>query len=261
VDDPPVDSKPVVIDSKGRVARFNGVRAVAVKNVADLAVPGANRPAVSYDSSSYAVLNADRSKLLLQLPGTKVATLVKAVQLTAPSFDPQGWVWTSAADGGSVYAAGADPGTVKVRASWLKRFRVVSLRISRDGTRAAVAVTYHDQAHVYLAGVVRDSRGVPQELTAPLGLIPDLVSVRDLSWVDEDQIVVLGRRGSAAQERPWIVQIGGTIEPASPITGAESITAGNGEASVLAGTAKGTLGREGIRWDTLTSARWPAFPG
>ena len=56
---------------------LEGPDSVPVKDVAALAVPGANRPAVAGDSSAYAVLNADRSKLLYQLPGTKnVAVLV-----------------------------------------------------------------------------------------------------------------------------------------------------------------------------------------
>jgi Lipoprotein LpqB beta-propeller domain/Sporulation and spore germination len=263
VADPRVDSRPVVIDSRGRVARLVGSEVQLVKGVGDLsAVPGANRPAVSSDSSAYAVLNADRSKLLIQLPGTKMITLVKSAGLTAPSFDPLGWVWTApAANTGWVYAAGLDSLKLKVLAPWMKNFQVVSLRISRDGTRAAVAIRYRGVAHLFLSGVVRDAEGRPQSLTQPIGLVPDLQTVTDVAWVDEDQLVVLGKRKAAPGERPWVVQIGGQIESSTPVPGADSIAAGNGEPSLMAGTPKGTEARSGALWDPVSSARWPAFPG
>jgi len=263
--DPVVDGRPVVIDSKGQLARLSGHTLKPVKGVTGLAVPGANRPAVSSDgSSAYAVLNGDRSKLLLQLPGTKAVTLVKGDTLSAPSFDPQGWVWTSpAANSGWVYAASLDSDIVKVRAPWLKHMQVVGLRLSRDGSRAVVAVRYRGQAHLFLTGVVRgtDGQARPRLLTQPIGLIPDLQTVKDVAWVDEDQVVVLGRRSSDRDERPWVVQIGGTITPATVVSGAESIAAGNGESSLMAGTPNGIQVRSGALWVKVSSARWPAFPG
>jgi hypothetical protein len=151
---------------------------------------------------------------------------------------------------------------VKVKAPWLKRFRTVSLRISRDGARAAIAVTYHGAAHVFISGVVRSSTGQPLQLTEPIGLIPDLQTVRDLAWEDEDDVVVLGRRQSVPGDRAWVAQIGGDIEPATAgLPGALSVAAGNFDGSVLTGTAKGMYARLGARWEKVTSARWAAFPG
>jgi hypothetical protein len=260
---PGVDGRPVVIDSKGRLARLDGRTLEVVKDVGELsAVPGANRPAVSKDSSAYAVLNAARSKLMLQLPGTRMVTLVKSTQLSAPSFDPLGWVWTgSGAEGGPVYAARSDAPAVKVKAPWLKRDELVSLRISRDGTRALIAVRQHGQAHLFVSGVIREADGRPVSLTDPIGLVPDLTSVTDAAWVDDGEVVVLGKRSSVPKLRPWLVQIGGTISATTPVPGAESIAAGNGESSVLATTSTGTQGRSGVLWYRVSSARWPAFPG
>jgi Lipoprotein LpqB beta-propeller domain/Sporulation and spore germination len=263
VADPRVDGRPVVIDGKGRLARLDDGTLQLVKDVAGLsAVPGANRPAVSSDSSAYAVLSADRSKLLVQLPGTKVVILVKAAELTAPSFDPLGWVWTApGANTGWVYASGLDSGKVKVQAPWMKNFQVVSLRISRDGTRAAIAVRYRGVAHLFLSGVIRDAQGRPQSLTQPIGLVPDLRTVTDVAWVDEDHVVVLGKREAIPGERPWVVQIGGSIESSTAVPDADSIAAGNGDLTLIAGTPKGVEMRSGALWYRVSSARWPAFPG
>jgi hypothetical protein len=261
VSDPQVDNRPVVIYPKGRLARLDGGELDELKDVGGLAVSGANHPAVSSDSSAYAVLNGARDKLLLQLPGTKVATLVKDGGLIAPSFDPQGWVWTApTVNGGWVYAAAADPGPIRVRGPWLKRYQIVGLRISRDGTRAAVVIRYRGQAHLFISGVIRDAAGRPTGLTEPLSQIPDLRTVKDVAWVDEDRVVVLGRRKGTI-EAPWVVQIGGDVSAVSAVPGAESITAGNGQLSLMVGTSTGLLTQAGARWERTSAGRWPAFPG
>ncbi len=262
--DPRVDIRPVLIDSKGRLARLEGRELDVLENVADLSVPGANRPAVSNDSSAYAVLNADRSKVLLQLPGAKVIHLITSAGLTAPSFDPLGWVWSApGTNTGFVYAAAVGSSRVKVKAPWLKGADVVSLRMSRDGTRAVIAARLRGHAHLFLTGVVRDAQGQPSELNQPpAGLFPSLRTVRDVAWVDEDQLVVLGQSVGAVDEGPWMVHIGGVVQRVGrPVSGAESITAGNGDLSVMAGTVKGVQARSGALWETVSPGRWPAFPG
>jgi hypothetical protein len=264
VTNPQVDPRPVVIDSKGRLARLENRKLDVLEAVAGLSVPGANHPAVGKDSTVYAVLNADRTKLLLQLPGGKVLGLVNSARLTGPSFDPQGWVWTApGTNTGFVVAAAVDSGGIKVKAPWLKGADVVSMRISRDGTRAVVAARVRGHAHLFLAGVTRDAQGKPLALSQPpAGLFPSLQTVRDVAWVDENQLVVLGKCAEGPDEGPWLVQIGGVVERVgTPVSGAVSITAGNGDLSVMAGTGKGIQARSGALWETVSAGRWPAFPG
>ena len=260
--DPQVDDEPVVLNGKGVVSRLAGRTLTPVNGVGGLAVPGANRPAVSADRSAYAVLNADRSRLLLQLPSAKVSTLVRGKTLTGPSFDPWGWVWTSGRDNpGWVSAARPDPGRVKVASPWLAGKSVIALRISREGARALVAVDVAGTAHVFVAGVVRDENGQPVRLTQPLGILPDLRTVIDASWVDEDQVVVLGHRLGTDGVEPWVAQIGGVIKPTLPIKGAQSVSAANGELGLMVGTAEGTLTQVARSWSRISDARWASFAG
>jgi hypothetical protein len=226
-------------------------------------VSGANRPAVANDGSAYAVLTADRSKLLLQLPGADVVSVVTSAALTAPSFDPQGWVWSApGTNSGFVYAATA-AGSIRVAAPWLKGAQTISMRISRDGTRAVLAVEVRGHAHLFVTGVLRDPNGKPLSLSQPpAGLFPDLQSVRDLAWVDEDEVVVLGERRGTPGDQARLVQIGGfIIDVGSPVPGAESIAAGNGELSVMTGTSKNLMARSGFLWEKVAPGRWPAYPG
>lgn len=265
--DPIVDSRPVVIDPAGRLARIeSGRRLERVEGVDGLAVPGASYPAVSADGNAYAVLGQGRGSLYFQLPGTSAATIaLRGPRLTPPSFDPQGWVWSApAVPVNRVFAARADAGTTTVSAPWLAGHELVSLRLSRDGARALVATRRAGRAFLFVSGVVRDDDerpGLPLELTSPQPLVPDLVGVTDAAWVDEDQVVVLGRRSAVGPEQPWLVQLGGRITATTPAPGATSITAGDGELALVAGTATGVLTRAGREWELTSQGRWPAFPG
>jgi hypothetical protein len=230
-------------------------------------VPGASYPAVSTDGDVFAALGPARGTLRLQVVGAPQAEQpVVAVGLTAPSFDPLGWVWTASADGGGVYATRAGNAAVSVEAPWLKGGRVVSLRASRDGARLLLTVRQGSSVRAVVTGVVRDDKGRPQRLTKPYPLLADLTTALDAAWVDEDEVVVLGRRaGQPGGEQPWLIQIGGTARDAGTdeegVSGAESITAGNGPLALVAGSPAGLLTRVGGRWEPDPAGRWPAFPG
>ena len=261
--DPEVDPRPIVLDAAGRVARVEGAQVVPVKGVEKLAVPGASRPATSSDGTAFAVLGPLRGSLLLQLPGTPEATTMLQDQqnLTAPSFDPQGWVWASPAANRGVLYAGRTDGVASVSASWLNGFQVESVRASRDGARLLIGARRGNRAAVFAAAIRRQPDGRPAEVMQPLSLMPDLESVTDVTWVTEAQVAVLGHKiGSAAQET-WLVRVGGDIKPVPTAPGATSITAGNDEQTLVAGNAGGMLTLAGQRWASTPGAHWPAFPG
>jgi hypothetical protein len=261
---PSVDSRPVVIDANGRIARLEGSAIEPVEGIEKLAVPDASRPAVSADGTAYAVLGAQRRSLLLQLPGTAEATTVLQGQpeLTAPSFDPQGWVWASPTNSqGQMYAGRGGVGVAAVTASWLRGYDIRSVRVSRDGARLLIAANAGNAGFLFVSAVKRDEEGRPIEAMPGLRLMPDLQNVVDAAWVEEAQVVALGTRAGANEERPWLVQVGGEITPVPVATGATSITAGNGELTLMAGSAGGLMTRAGRFWETTPGARWPAFAG
>jgi hypothetical protein len=156
-----------------------------------------------------------------------------------------------------------------VAAPRLAGYVIVSARVSRDGARLLIAARKPgtSSAFLFVAGIARAADGTPEALTEPLSLIPDLTSVVDAAWVDEDHVVVLGRRSNdtltpeQTQEQPWVAQVGGAIEPTSPAPGATSITAGNGVLTLVTGNAQGLMTRAGDKWELTPGGHWPAFPG
>ncbi|MFI7586659.1 LpqB family beta-propeller domain-containing protein [Spongisporangium articulatum] len=259
--DPPVGDQALVIDDKGRLAWLSGRSLEVVDAVDGLRVDGVNRPAVSADHTTYAALDADRGRLLMQTQGSdKAVTVTKGSELVGPSFDPQGWVWTGVGDNrGSLVAGRTGGDAVKVTAKWLDGATLNAVAVSRDGARALVAATVKGTGRLYVAGVRRDDEGRPKSLTDPFTLIPDLKSVVDATWVDEDQVAVLGER-SGSSDRIWVAQIGGPVAGRGTVKGAKTITAGDGEASLSVGTDKGTYSF--LRnWQKASSARWASYPG
>ena len=262
--DPQVDYRPVVLTGQGRLAWLDGGKVEEVPNVAALGVPGASRPAVAPDESAFAVLGPGGGSMRLQLPGTTLPTVVDVgAPLTAPSFDPQGWVWTAEqASPAFVLATRTGAPGVHVSATWLAGCRVVSLRASRDGARMLIAGYRRGHPFVWVAGVQRGSDGTPMRLTAPTVVLPDVTDVVDAAWVDEDQVVLLGdRAGSQVPGQPWLVQVGGTAAAVAAPPGALSIAAGNGELMLAAGTPTGLVTRAGANWPAQRGVFWPAYPG
>ncbi len=271
--DPDVQASPVLVAGE-RLVRLESRELVDVKGLPDTSGLGISNPGMGYsDNGVYAVLAAERSQLRTVTQGADAVSepLLTAPDLTAPSFDWRGWVWTSpAVSTGTVFAARADSAAIEVTASWLEGRRVTSLRVSRDGTRAAVVSTGADgSALIDLAGVDRSSDGTPTRLTVARTPVagPDLLSAQEAVWVDENSLAVLGRRVEDERARVLLVEVGGTVQaPLTPVDGAlVAITAGNGERSVLVATDDGRLlGQAGAAWveiPTDEGVRDPAFEG
>lgn len=260
--DPSVGDQALVVDAKDRLAWLTGRSTLPVLGVDGLQVAGVNHPALSADHLTFAVLDAARGRLLMQVQGADRASVVtRGADLSPPSFDPGGWVWTGPADNrGFVYAGHTGASTVRVQARWLDGSELVGLRISRDGARALVSVRSRGRGHVFMAGVLREADGRPTTLTQPIGLIPDLTDVADAAWVDEDQVAVLGRRAGGEQQ-VWLAQIGGPVVGRGRVpASAQTVTAGDGESSLSVGTPSGTYSY--LRgWQKASSDRYPAYPG
>ncbi|MFP5347137.1 MAG: LpqB family beta-propeller domain-containing protein [Actinomycetes bacterium] len=277
--DPGVDSWPVLVQDDRLVRLRPGGRVDPIQGLPDLFGRGLSHPAISPLKTPhpfplrYAVLAAERSQLLVLPAGRAGASsqpVLVGADLTPPSFDPFGWVWsTSALSTGSVSAVSPDGHVVVVAAPWLAGRRITSLRISREGTRALVASTdARGVGHLELAGVVRDDDLVPSALSpgGPLGLGPDLARVQAAVWLDEVDLAALARSGSDDEDRVYPLRIGGPDDqPLSPVPGASGLAAGEGAASVLVATAAGgVLQQAGSAWVPvrgLDGARDPAFAG
>ncbi|HET9658561.1 MAG TPA: LpqB family beta-propeller domain-containing protein [Kineosporiaceae bacterium] len=252
-----VSGSPLVVD-KGKLMLLSGEQLTPVEGLDALNRQPISWPAAATDGSAYAAL-AGGNVLLYAVAGGEALPLVSGLgSLTPPSFDPLGWVWT-ASTSGLVRAGRPGKETVAVTVEgWPAGLSVTSLRISRDGTRALVSGNRNGAGELFVCAVIRDRAQAPVRLGPPKAVLPDLVTAQSAAWLDQRRVVVLGRRGVAAEE-PWVVEVGGDAEPTAASPGAIGVTAGNGD--IYLATTAGTQQLSVVSWRNVSSAHWPALPG
>ncbi len=147
---------------------------------------------LSHDRSSAAVLGNGGVSLVGATPDPVVVDA--RAGLVAPSLDPDGYVWS---------APGGDPSGLIVVRSDAKAHPVplpltgsiVSLAVSRDGTRLLVAIATGAGPRAVLFGIQRDKDGVPTGFGSSLDLPIGNAALIGASWLDGNSIAVLS--GSA----------------------------------------------------------------
>lgn len=226
--------------------------------------PGWAYLALSRNGREVAGVGGDRAQLIRWRGTTQVQLVTPGTGLTRPTYDREDVLWVAGRFDGAtrVWAinAASDPGDAAksspqaVVADWLADRTVVSLRLSPDGQRVAVVTTDRDggSPRIEVAGVVRQPNGLPASLGKPLRLAPTLTLARDVVWVDDATLAVLGRLTSTQVLRPWLVPLGGPIAAGPEIAGARTITTVNGERGLVVTTDDHqVLIRAGSRWQSV----------
>ena len=155
--------------------------------------------------------------------------------LTAPSFDRSGGLWVAgrATTGPRVWViARSEPLSRAVarplEAPWLdEEDQVIAFTVAADDQRAVIVVQdmETDAVRTGITGIVRDNDGRATDLTEPYWIAPTLESITSVVWASQTELFVLGRQASDAADRPFIVHIGGWLEPLRTVTQATSVRA------------------------------------
>lgn len=189
----------------------------AVQELAPVAV------SLSRDRTSAAVLGTGGVSLVT---ATAHPVVDARVGLTAPTMDPQGWVWSAQSDPGSLIAVRADgkPVAMPVTASG----RITSTSMSRDGTRLVVALTGDAGASMLVLGVQRDKDGAPVGFGSPLVVPVDPTRpIIDTAWVDSGSIATIAGDGNG-QDAVTQYVLGGLTTSRGVVRAGTTIAAGSG---------------------------------
>jgi Lipoprotein LpqB beta-propeller domain/Sporulation and spore germination len=249
----------------GRLVRLAGGQLIPVPGkLGDGSVAAAD-PAVSPEGDQLAALSPERDRLYLTAAtgDAPVRTRLTATDLTPPSWDPFGTVWTvSRSSKGSVVWAvrPGDDAPRQVDAPELDGKHVVALRVARDGVRVAIVVGDAKTGRSLLLGRIERS---PDSLS--LGGLrrveSSLVDVADVAWADADQMAVIGQEPNGILQ-PLLVDSDGTVNPASgSLSGPVRIAAAPGQ-PLVAAAADGTLWLgTAVGWQPVGKGSDPAYPG
>ncbi|WP_334172291.1 LpqB family beta-propeller domain-containing protein [Sinomonas sp.] len=270
--DPKVPSWQVGI-AGGQLVQYGSKQASKIDGLASVSQLDPSDPAAAASQHVYAFLGDDGRSLYSIVPGQPARLLDSGQSFAPPSIAPDDWVWSAAPDpgggAGKVIAfkpvgtpQNAAPPHATVSAPWLAGRAVTSLRVSRDGVRALVLSEADGQTLLQVSGIVRGSDGTPQSLTNPITLPVTAKNPSVALWVDETTIVV-SETSSTAQVAPELVSLQGD-EPRqiSPLTGIQSLSAGNGDSAIYAMTPDGIYLLVRTSWtEQGKGASQLAFPG
>ena len=219
-------------------------------------------------------VSGDRKQLGRWDGNTYYAVPLTATNLVRPSYDGRGYLWSAGRDLGGqtrVWAMAAEPNSPTrapstVSASWLAGRQVVALRLSPEGSRVAVISTdaKGNAPRLDIAGIMREANGRPHGLTEPLRQAFGLTLMRDVTWLDDNTLSVIGRISTKQPLRVYSVTIGEGLSQwlrgpqaaddaaSAPVPGAVAITTWGGERGVLVVTDDNRiLARAGTGWRQL----------
>jgi hypothetical protein len=198
--------------------------------------------------------------------------------LTRPSYDSLNGLWVAGETAGTARVwvidtsvnpmekASAAPRAIS--APWLVNRRVLALKVAADNQRVALITSdlRGGDEQVVVAGIARSAGGVPLSLAAePLRVGWALTSAKDLAWVDDSTLAVVGRvsptRGGQAVG-PHLVEIGGKVTAMPPVAGTRLVTSTGGLRGVVVLTDRGrVLARAGNGWQVLQTGTDFLIPG
>lgn len=161
--------------------------------------------------------------------------------LIAPSLDTFGYIWsvpTSAP--ASLVVSRSDGSLTSVQTSWPEASSILSLAVSRDGTRVVALVRVGEEPRLLAAGIQRDRDNRPVILGDPQVLAVGTGTAVTTTWVDDLTVATLT---TAADGTTEIVKqvIGGQSELLQGSAGAVSLVAGSGLRQLRAVGADGHL--------------------
>lgn len=245
---------------------FQGNGYTAIGNIPDVSAYNPVDPAMSPVGTRYAFLSGDRKRLVTVDDAGTVRVAITGTNFTQPSVDYLGWTWTVNHNGGAhVMAVPSDTaldGEARdISAEWLDGAEVTSFRVSRDGARVVVAATIDGEAGIYIAGLIRDSEGVPRGVQTPVKLQLSQHLTRAV-WERDDSIIAWNP-DTEEPVAPVRATIDGKSEEFSPLLGLTNVSAGAGDRrNIYAENPEGIYVRSGNSWRKLEGqATGLAYPG
>ena len=224
---PQVDARPLVIaDTKfGYVAPSGVIEEIPrIGPVVSTMTPWA---AAFSDVHNAAALNTDEGVMIVRSSGA--TGLIDGRSDLAPAvFDYYGYVWSVPRGKPNDLIATTISGVKRlVENPWPNDGRVVSISLSRDGTRIAALIETGGATKLLVSGISRDGQNGPVKVGEPLVISVTPGTSTSAVWADSLTLAVLTTLGDGRASLT-LVTIGGSARPVSPSAPGVTMAAGNG---------------------------------
>lgn len=211
-------------------------------------------------------LPADRDTLYrVAYEDGSVTTLHTGDNLVDPTVDQYSWAWTSDRYNSRGFVAvneetGED---VAITAQWLSGMEVLNVAVSREGARMVVVTSRDGAASLLVTAIERDGSGRPVAVGDPLRFGHRLSEIRDVSWISDSHVILIGKTATGSDFGLYDVTIGSSMQSVNSVENMVTVTSGRGMESVVLETEDGTLfGYDAGGWRILTAnVTSPAYPG
>jgi hypothetical protein len=167
----------------------------------------------------------------------------------APSFDPQGSLWTLTGVKGSPFVITGVNRTV-LNADLIDAVPL-SFDVSPEGARVAVLYRVGKVNLTYVFPVERNKQGVPVSIGAPIQVTPAPKNASWVTWADGVTLAMLAKTSTGATI-PYLVTVGGQLVPSRALDSGNSVVVnGTGQIFVLQSTGNVVESR-GSSWVTIS---------
>ncbi|CAN5216763.1 LpqB family beta-propeller domain-containing protein [soil metagenome] len=192
-----------------------------------LLAAGATSVTLTNDKQSAAFLGSGGVAFLARNSSEQALPLDSRGGLVAPTIDPFLFVWSAQAGSAATLTTfGADGVEHPVQSGLPADARLVSMDLSRDGTRLLVYLDTDVGPRLFVAGVIRGQGNVPSALgqlnALPVSSNPPI----DATWVDDRKVAIVAQDGAVASVT--LFEIGGPSSPLGQLADAVSIVGGVG---------------------------------
>ena len=245
---PRVDPAALVgVDGRFGFDSNNGV--ASIPDLSDkVAGAGATAATLSADHESAAFL-APEGVYVARTNEAAPRLLDSRAGLVAPALDPFGYVWSAQASSAATLVAYEYDGTEHELQSGLAAdATIVSIDVSRDGTRLLVSLLTSSGPRLYVMSITRDQRLAPTGLGEDFQTLASPVGVPlDSTWLDDRRVASLikGDNGQFVT----LIEIGGKSSDIGDVPTGVSIAGGNGREGLRVLDSAGSVWRlQGSNW-------------
>jgi hypothetical protein len=204
-------------------------------------VPGTSGPVQQLHPTEFAYSQAQSKLALVNAAGVHLIRLDtlsdsprlidRRTQQLAPSFDPQGSLWTLTGVLGSPFVVTGVDRTVSLPNSI--EGVPLSFDVSPEGARVAVLYRIGKENITYVFPVERNKQGVPVNIGAPTQVTPAPKNASWVTWADGVTLAMLAK-SSTGSSVPCLVTVGGQLVSSRAIDGGYSVVVnGTGQFFVL----------------------------
>jgi hypothetical protein len=223
---PSVETAPLVLtDDEFGFAAANNINPVGTIS-AKIVGLGATGVTLARNKAEAAALSDGQGVFAVRSGATPPLLVDDRPSLVTPSIDNSGFIWSvPAASAAALRVFGLDGTGHDVASTLPVDGRVISIAVSRDGTRLLTYLLTSGGPQLLVSGILRQD-GVPVGLGEPFILQVGSGSPIGATWVDNRTVATL----AATDEETFVTsfELGGPSEPLGQIDDGVAIVGGNG---------------------------------